>query len=313
MSKQQPFLPVTVVNQTILEEPFSVSIQDILLKLPRGVYSVARSVTTNSILLFESHIDRLRKSDKNIFKTLSELTQDRNNLKELVLKNLQIALRKLIEINEEDQIQEKSVLIFISDRDTFSQQEKGTLNKTFLSKRLLILIHVYPIMKVPNSIKVQICGQARKQPNTKDTKWVSERKKFIEKRSIGVGEILLANKNKELTEGATSNFFIIMNSKIYTSPDNTVLCGITRKLTIKVCKKMGMKIIYKNPKIDKIDQWEEAFITSSSRLVLPIDSVLYEKEEGQLIEKTLDSPKITRNIRRNLIKQMEIESYVIDL
>ncbi|KAJ3442149.1 d-aminoacid aminotransferase-like plp-dependent enzymes superfamily protein [Anaeramoeba flamelloides] len=307
------FKPVTVVNQTILEEPFGTSIQEILFKLPRGVYSVARTVTTNSIVLFDSHVDRLRKSDKKIFGSLSELVSDRNYFKELLVNNIQIAFRKLLETNEEEKIQKKSVLIFISDTSTFSKQQKSTLNNTFLSERLLVLVHVYPMMKVSNSVKTQIYGQARKQPNIKDTKWVKDRKKYLDESILDEGEILLTNDNKEITEGATSNFFVIMNSKVYTAKEDVILCGIMRKLTINVCKKIGLEVIFENPRIETIDLWEEAFLTSSSRNAVPVSNILYENEEGELKKKIFTSHKITKKIQANLLKQMEIESDIIDL
>ncbi|OMJ18504.1 hypothetical protein AYI70_g5323 [Smittium culicis] len=69
--------------------------------------------------------------------------------------------------------------------------------------------------------------------------------------------------------------YLTKSFRVATSPPSTVLMGTIMQLVIKVCEDDGIKISYKSPSISDLqtDQWVGAFITSTSRLVLPIETV----------------------------------------
>ncbi|OLY80489.1 hypothetical protein AYI68_g5414 [Smittium mucronatum] len=66
---------------------------------------------------------------------------------------------------------------------------------------------------------------------------------------------------------------LIKNYQIVTSPPSDVLMGTIMQMVIKVCEEDNITVSYKSPSISSLQtgQWVGAFITSTSRLVLPIE------------------------------------------
>jgi hypothetical protein len=59
---------------------------------------------------------------------------------------------------------------------------------------------------------------------------------------------------------------------VYTAGSG-VLEGTVRRLVLEVCATNGIPVSVTAPRLSDIDQWDGAFLTSTSRLVLPIDYV----------------------------------------
>ena len=76
-------------------------------------------------------------------------------------------------------------------------------------------------------------------------------------------------KNGRILEGMTSNFFYIQNGVLHTA-QREILLGVTRRTVIHVARGRGIQIKYKPLKLDQLSAVEEAFITSSSRGVVPV-------------------------------------------
>mgnify|MGYP002412873953 CR=1 FL=1 len=85
-------------------------------------------------------------------------------------------------------------------------------------------------------------------------------------------EVLLVNDAGNILEGLTSNFFA-MDDHILKTADQDVLFGITRSVVIELAKEMGIEIKFEPVKISEIEKISEAFITSSSRGILPISKI----------------------------------------
>jgi branched-chain amino acid aminotransferase len=92
-----------------------------------------------------------------------------------------------------------------------------------------------------------------------------------------VFEVLLPNKGRIL-EGLTSNFFYVFNEVLCTA-GRGVLIGVTRQTIIALAKQNGIEICYKALPLNDLPLVEEAFLTSSSRGVVPVVRI-----DGQLIE-----------------------------
>ena len=90
-------------------------------------------------------------------------------------------------------------------------------------------------------------------------------------------EIILSDEDGNLYEGLSSNFFIINPAGfIQTAPPSSILPGTVMN---RICKeewlnKFGMKIVYECPRVEEICGWRGAFITSTSRLILPIHEIV---------------------------------------
>jgi len=77
----------------------------------------------------------------------------------------------------------------------------------------------------------------------------------------------LLTKNGKVLEGMTSNFYAIKGKTIITAR-NGILLGVTRHAVLKLARGEGMSIQYRSPLVG--EKFDEAFLTSSSRGVVPI-------------------------------------------
>ncbi len=91
----------------------------------------------------------------------------------------------------------------------------------------------------------------------------------------GAIESILIEENQLVTEGSSTNFFIASDAgTLRTHPaNNKILSGITRSCVIEIATKNGIKIIEKPFKKDDIFLAKEAFITSTTKHIMPIVEV----------------------------------------
>jgi branched-chain amino acid aminotransferase len=121
-----------------------------------------------------------------------------------------------------------------------------------------------------NGVRVEYIVLQRKHPLIKDSSFISERKK-IRKIKPDAHEILLCDADGFFLEGLSSNFYAVLDGEIYTAGEG-VLSGISRSILLSVAKKelpVNLRPLH-NSDIDIIT---EAFLTSTSRGVLPIRNI----------------------------------------
>jgi branched-chain amino acid aminotransferase len=120
-----------------------------------------------------------------------------------------------------------------------------------------------------DGVKVVSAELAREAPRVKDTGFITS--SVDQRKQLGrdVFEILLT-KNGKMLEGMTSNFYAIKEKTLITAQDG-ILLGVTRHVILGLARGQGMSIEYRAPKIG--EKFDEAFLTSSSRGVVPIVSI----------------------------------------
>ena len=91
----------------------------------------------------------------------------------------------------------------------------------------------------------------------------------------GYGEALFLDKNSYITEGSSSNFWILNKNNILItrSLDGKILAGITRDSILNCAKNKNIKVEEKKISFDNIKVCKEAFITSASSFVTPVIQV----------------------------------------
>ena len=91
----------------------------------------------------------------------------------------------------------------------------------------------------------------------------------------GFGEALFLDKDSYITEGSSSNFWILNKNNILNtrSLDGKILAGITRDSILNCAKNKNIKIEEKKISLDDIKSCKEAFITSASSFVTPVVKV----------------------------------------
>ena len=83
---------------------------------------------------------------------------------------------------------------------------------------------------------------------------------------------ILLDVNGNLCEGVGSNIFIVEGGVVYTPEDRFVLCGVSRQTAIDLAEAQGLKVVRKD--LDLYDAYtaDEAFITSTSFCIVPVNS-----------------------------------------
>jgi branched-subunit amino acid aminotransferase/4-amino-4-deoxychorismate lyase len=96
-------------------------------------------------------------------------------------------------------------------------------------------------------------------------------------RAAGVHEAFLHH-DGVLTEGSNSNLFAVWNDIVLTAPDEEVLAGVTRDVLLALARGAGIHVREMLLPLDEIGGWDECFITSTSRHVMPVTRI-----DGQIV------------------------------
>lgn len=91
-------------------------------------------------------------------------------------------------------------------------------------------------------------------------------------KAAGVHEGLLFH-GGNLTEGSNSNLFAVAGGRVITPPGQEVLSGVTRDIVMRVVQDDGLQIEEAALPVDGIGEWQECFITSTSRHVMPVSTI----------------------------------------
>lgn len=136
---------------------------------------------------------------------------------------------------------------------------------------LLQAMNALPPAVYGDGVRVEVSKSSREKPALKRTSFITE--SSFERKRVGgeIFEILLTNRGRIL-EGMTSNFFYVLNGVLCTA-GRGVLIGVTRQTVISIAKEYSIEICYRALPLSELASIQEAFITSSSRGVVPVVQV----------------------------------------
>jgi branched-chain amino acid aminotransferase len=230
-------------NGSLVDAPIAASsLNEVASKEPEGVYTVARTFQANRVVLLDAHLDRLEESAR---LEGIELALDRGALRK--------GLKRLI---EESKYPESRFRITIP---------KGEPDRIWLAAE--------PLQQVSatyrrHGVAVETCKITRPNPKAKSNAWVNLRNEAVKSISEQTYEGIILNKDAYLMEGFSSNFYAILESKLHTAEEE-ILHGIARRIILEIAPGR-IPLSFKPIHIDQLQQIEEAFLTSSSRGIVPI-------------------------------------------
>ena len=142
------------------------------------------------------------------------------------------------------------------------------------SKPAEIYIAIEPLRPLPpevyeKGVRAGTTSIRRNNPRAKSTAFISasdEERKHISQE--GLFEALLV-KNGSILEGMTSNFFYVLDDILFTARKG-ILLGVTRTMVIRAARGKGVEVRYRALILSQLPALKEAFITSSSRGIVPI-------------------------------------------
>lgn len=153
-----------------------------------------------------------------------------------------------------------------------------------------IYILLAPMQPLPddiyeNGVRLELSKASREKPALKRTEFIST--SSVERKRVGgdVFEVLLTSRGRIL-EGITSNFFY-MRDGILCTAGRGVLIGVTRQTVITLAREAGIDVCYKALAVKELGFADEAFMTSSSRGIVPVVQIGGEQvANGQVGETT---------------------------
>ena len=119
--------------------------------------------------------------------------------------------------------------------------------------------------------------------------------------AAGEHEGLLVNRAGCLTEGASSNLFVVEEGVLCTAPEEEMLAGVTQIEVLRLAAELGLPVVQRPLPVAELARWDEAFLTSTSRHVLPLVRV-----DGRAIGDGRPGP-ITRQLQAAFEAMFEAE------
>jgi branched-chain amino acid aminotransferase len=136
------------------------------------------------------------------------------------------------------------------------------------------IFHNYPSLElIEKGISLDLINAVRIDPNMKIVH--NNLKHQVENilKNNDLYEVLLIDNYNNITEGSKSNVFFIKDNTLYTSPDESVLKGITRKYIIKLANDLKIPLIFSYINAENLGIYEAAFLTGTSPKILPIRNI----------------------------------------
>ena len=237
-----------------------VHIEDRGYQFADGVYEVF-AVINKKIVDFDGHLNRL-------FRSLNEISLNSPIVREAYL----FHIRNLIGKNK------------IKDGLVYLQISRGVAQRDFKFPKNVKPSIVITAKSISMDFYYSKFNKGIKVKTTEDLRWkrvdiktlnllppVLAKQKAIEN---NCDEAWMIDSDGYVTEGSSSNAWILIKDKLITTPATTsILKGITRTSLINALKKERIKLIEKRFNKKDIKTANEAFITSATQFVMPVVKV----------------------------------------
>lgn len=94
-------------------------------------------------------------------------------------------------------------------------------------------------------------------------------RRLVERRRAGEG--LYVTADGEVTEGTSSNLFIVERGAVVTPPlDGSILGGVTRDLVLRLARRLGVAVREEAVSVSRLRRAAEVFVTASTIEVMPV-------------------------------------------
>ncbi len=231
---------------TFTLDPLPTSLDEACRRLPGGAYTTLRTFGGARSLRLEDHFDRLEES-ANLAGVPVQLPRAelRQALRQLIAQGLQTGnfrIRIVLDL-------------------------ESTPGDLYLARSPL---HLPTPKAYLHGVKTILTPLQRSQPAAKLTAFIQQA--ALVHLPPGIHEALMVDPAGRILEGLSSNFYAFIEGKIWTAGEG-VLEGITRRLALEEARADGLEVCLEAPAVADIPSFQEAFITSTSRAVLPVVSI----------------------------------------
>ncbi len=220
------------------------SLDEVSRHLPDGTYTTLRTFNKNRFLRLDAHLDRLEESARVLSKRLK---LDRGRLSQALADVLartnfpESRLRITVPLNAEE-----SPEVYIT-LEPFNGIDPALYETGVRTITMLI---------------------ARASPRAKATGFIMPSRTLKASLPRDIYEVLMVTGDGQILEGFTSNFFAFIGGRLVTAEEG-VLEGVTRSIVLELAEEL-FPVERRAPRLVEIPQFDEAFLTSSSRGILPV-------------------------------------------
>lgn len=121
-------------------------------------------------------------------------------------------------------------------------------------------------------VRVRTIGALRTHhPQAKTTDFIATSRRLYREMPSDAYERLMVDEDGRILEGLTSNFFALKEGAVYTA-GHDVLEGVTRGIVIELAARL-LPVRLESVRQDEVARLSEAFITSSSREIVPVVAI----------------------------------------
>jgi len=220
------------------------------------------------IFLFNEHWQRIKKGAKFLGLNLPFNSEE---LKQII--------QRLIQINK---LSEASIRVVFSGGKTINSLKFNPQKPTvfiFFDK-----LHKFPSNCYQKGVRLKTYNFKREHPEIKITNYF-EAVRLINRFPYKNFHDILYYWGNKILEASTANFFLIKKGELFT-PLKDVYLGTTRNLVLKLAKRY-LPTREQNIYLSDLKKAEEAFITSTSRGIMPVTKIDNQKiGSGKVGEKT---------------------------
>lgn len=164
---------------------------------------------------------------------------------------------------------------------------------TALAEEPLWLVIVMPIsLPAPDvygrGVKVQLVGVRKNlreaiDPRAKTGNYLNNVLALREAKAHGAYEAVMLDRAGRVTEGSTSNLFVVKDGRLLTPPlEVGILEGVTRTVILELARELGIAAEERHLSPEELVAADEAMITSSVREIVPVVRVGIEEAEHVL-------------------------------
>jgi branched-chain amino acid aminotransferase len=211
------------------------------LQLPNGAYTTLRTYDTDRIIGLSAHLQRLIDSSTMLHCACPiDPAAIRAALREIIARERQPALRVRLTVPLEA-------------GEIFTSVEP---------------FEVYPAELYARGVRCATTRLSRNTPRAKSTDFIAPSRASKAALDPKVHELLMVNQEDEILEGISSNFCAVLHGVLRTAGKD-VLEGVTRRIVLQAAAEI-IPIEMRAVKVGDLDRVTEAFITSSSREVMPV-------------------------------------------
>lgn len=214
---------------------------------PSGVFATLRSYRLR-LIDWDTHVDRLYESAERMgFQMAPYVMRHLEDQAQLVMD------RNRLHFSRDE---EMCVRVQISpDRETYVEA-RGFTPPT--------------MRKFSVGIDAAVVDYTRPVPEAKVIDPKFSREMALLRADRGVQEILLCDSSGHVTEGATSNVFIVTNDGVLQTPGEGMLPGTTRERVLNFAEEMGIEVRLAPIFFDDLERAREVFVTSALKDVMRV-------------------------------------------